>query len=205
MQWGSARFALALGGAWQTALIQERSHRQGGPIERGEALVSDAWYAVWTRSHYEYTVRDQLHAKGFDAFLPEMGRWTKSASSQRVVRVPIFPGYLFVRASMDKHRYIDALSVRGIVKILEDGWKRLTPVEDNEVSALQHVHHSDLPVLPHSALLQGDRVRVTAGPLTGAEGYFVQDQPSKGRLVVSIGLLGRGVAVELDCTAVTSC
>jgi transcription antitermination factor NusG len=168
-------------------------------------LVSHAWYAVWTRSHYEYTVRDQLQAKGFDAFLPEMGQWSRGAGSQRVVRAPIFPGYLFVRACMDKHRYIDALSVRGIVKILEDGWKRLTPVEDHEVSALELVHQSDLPVLPHSSMVQGDHVRVTAGPLSGAEGYFVQDHPSKGRLVVSIGLLGRGVAVELDCTAVTPC
>jgi transcriptional antiterminator NusG len=168
-------------------------------------LASDAWYAVWTRSHYEYTVKDQLQAKGFDAFLPEMGQWSKGTNAQRLIRTPIFPGYLFVRASMDKHRYIDALSVRGIVKILEDGWKRLTPVEDHEVSALERVHQSDLPVLPHSALLQGDRVRVTTGPLSGAEGYFVQDHPSKGRLVVSIGLLGRGIAVELDCTSVTSC
>ena len=134
-----------------------------------------------------------------------MGKWSSAAGSKRLVRVPIFPGYLFVRSAMDKHQYIDALKVRGIVKILEDGWKRLTPVEETEVSSIERLHQSDLPVSPYSSLLEGDRVRVTEGPLAGAEGYFIQDRPSKGRLVVSVGLLGRGVAVELDCTAVTAC
>lgn len=167
--------------------------------------VAEAWYAIWTRSHYERLVLDQLSAKGFSAFLPEMGVWSRRTGQMHVVRVPMFPGYLFVRDSMDKQSYIEMLKVRGIVRILEDGWKRLTPIPDEQVEAVERVHQAGVPVLPHVALAQGDRVRVTEGPLAGVEGIFVQDQAHRGRLVVSIGLLGRGVAVEVDCTSVAPC
>jgi transcription antitermination factor NusG len=171
--------------------------------EGGEALaVAEAWYAIWTRSHYERVVHDQLSAKGFSAFLPEMGVWSRRTGQMHVVRVPMFPGYLFVHDSMDKQSYIEMLKVRGIVRILEDGWTRLTAIPDDQVQAVERVHHAGVPVLPHAALTEGDRVRVTEGPLAGVEGIFVQDRPTRGRLVVSIGLLGRGVSVEVDCTSV---
>ena len=83
-----------------------------------------AWYAVWTQSHYENIVAQQLSAKGFAAFLPEMSVWSKRDGEMRLIRVPMFPGYLFVRDSMDKRSYIEILKSRGVVRILEDGWNK---------------------------------------------------------------------------------
>jgi len=166
--------------------------------------LTDAWYAIWTRSHCERLVLDQLSAKGFSTFLPEMGTWSKRTGRMHVVQVPMFPGYLFVRGTMEKQTYIEMLKVRGIVRILEDGWKRLTPIPDHEVEAVERVLQAKVPVFAHS-LVRGDRVRVTDGPLAGVEGVFVQDKSNCGRLVVSIGLLGRGVAVEVDGASVTPC
>ena len=121
-----------------------------------------------------------------------------------VVPVPMFPGYLFVRHEMDKHAYIDMLKVRGLVRILEDGWTRLTPVPDAEVESVERVTQAGVPVFPH-ALQEGDRVRVKEGPLAGTEGVFINDKPDRGKLIVSVGLLGRAVAVEVDCTSITPC
>jgi transcriptional antiterminator RfaH len=185
------------------------------PTDRGEALMSDttpepthetvdAWYAVWTRVHSERLVVDQLSAKGFAAFLPEMGVWSKRQGQMHVIPAPMFPGYLFVRQKMDKHAYIEMLKTRGLVRILEDGWNRLTPIPDHEVAAVQRVVEARVPVFPH-AWHEGDRVRVTHGPLKDVEGTFIQDKPDCGRLIVSVGLLGRGIAVEVDCTSVTPC
>jgi transcription antitermination factor NusG len=164
-----------------------------------------AWYAVWTHSHCEQIVAAQLASRGFHAFLPEMQTWSKRLGTMHLIRVPMFPGYLFVRDVMDKHRYVAMLQVRGIVRILESGWSRLTPVPDHEIETIQRVSQSDVPVLPHAHLKTGDRVRVLEGALEGLEGLFVQDKPTRGKFVVSIDLLGRSVAVELDCTAVASC
>ena len=161
-----------------------------------------SWYAVWTHSHCEQSVSTQLCSKGFAAFLPEMSVWSKRAGGQRLIRVPMFPGYLFVRDEMDKTSYIEILKSRGVVRILEDGWTRLTPVPDADIDAIQQVVRTEVPVFAHEHLSEGDRVRVVEGPLTGIEGLFVQDKLTKGRLVLNIDLLGRSVAVEVDCTAV---
>lgn len=134
-----------------------------------------------------------------------MSVWSTRAGSRHIVRAPMFPGYLFVRETMEKHTYVEILNVRGTVRILEDGWTRLTPIPDSEMDAIQRLASADLPVFAHPHLRQGDRVRVTDGPLAGVEGLFVEDKPSRGRLVLSIGLLGRSVAVEVGRAAIAPC
>lgn len=169
---------------------------------KGAKLGADSeWYAVWTRSHCERTVAEQLAGKGFSTFLPEMDVWSRRAET-RLIRVPMFPGYLFVRTAMDKHRYVEMLNVRGLVRVLGDGWNRLAPIPDADVDAIQRVVAANVPVLPHAHLSSGDRVMVIAGPLSGVTGIFVHDEPARGRLVLSIDLLGRSVAIAVDCTAV---
>jgi transcription antitermination factor NusG len=169
------------------------------------AAGNPAWYAVWTQSHFEQAVSQQLSAKGFAAFLPEVSLWSKRGGDKRLIRVPMFPGYLFVRDAMEKQSYIEILKARGVVRVLEDGWTRLTPIPDDEIDAIRRVVAADVPVFPHVHLAHGDRVEVTDGPLAGLQGLFVQDRPAKGRLVLNVDLLGRSVAVEVDCTAVKAC
>jgi transcription termination/antitermination protein NusG len=165
----------------------------------------EAWYAVWLRSHYEHLVAQHLSAKGFHTFLPELRTWSRRLGPKHPVRLPMFPGYLFVRDAMAKERYVDIMKVRGIVRVLEAGWSRLTPIPDEDIDAIQRIVRAEVPVFPHAHLRHGDRVRVLAGPLSGLEGFFVQDKPSKGRLVVSVNMLGRSVAVEVDGTGVEAC
>jgi len=164
-----------------------------------------AWYAIWTRSHCERQVAEQLAAKGFTAFLPDTPVRSRRHGAAHIVRVPMFPGYLFVRDAMEKSAYVEILKARGAVRILEDGWTRLTPIPDAEIDAVQRLAAADLPIAAHPHLREGDRVRVEEGPLAGVEGVFVLDKPNRGRLVLSIGLLGRSVAVEVDDTHVTPC
>jgi transcription antitermination factor NusG len=167
--------------------------------------TTEAWYAVWLRSNYEQTVNRQLSAKGFQPFLPEVRTWSRRLGTKRAITTPMFPGYLFVRAALDKHRYIDLLKVQGVVRVLEDGWTRLTPVPDTEIDAIQTIASAGVTVFPCAHLRCGERVRVLDGPLTGVEGVFVHDKPSKGRLVVSVDMLGRSIAVEMDGADVEPC
>jgi transcription antitermination factor NusG len=57
-----------------------------------------------------------------------------------------------------------------------------------------------LPIFPYPYLREGQRVRITDGPLANVEGILVRGNPKKGLLVVSVDLLKRSVAVHLDCT-----
>jgi len=150
-------------------------------------------------------VREQLAARGFQPFLPEVQTWSKRLGTMHLIRTPMFPSYLFVHDTMDRQRYLTALQVRGIVRILDQGWDKLTPIPDDEIDAIQRLARADVPVLPCAHLRHGDRVRVREGALTGLEGFFVQDKPTKGRLVVSVTMLGRSVAVDVACTSVEPC
>jgi transcription antitermination factor NusG len=160
---------------------------------------------VWLRSNYEHVVDRELSAKGFQPFLPEVHAWSRRMGTRRAIRTPMFPGYLFVREALDKHRYLDLLKVHGVVRVLEDGWTRLTPVPDAEIDAIQQIAASGVTVFPCAHLRGGELVRVLDGPLAGVEGMFVHDKPSKGRLVVSVEMLGRSIAVEMDAADVEPC
>jgi transcription antitermination factor NusG len=164
--------------------------------------AGNRWYAVWTHSHCERLVNDHLSARGFTVFLPEVPTWSKRGGVKRLVETPLFPGYLFVHHAIDKHSYIEMLKVRGVVRILEGGWAKLTPIPDEEIDAVQRITAAGVPVRPYPSLAEGSRVRVTDGPLAGLEGVFVQDKPTRGRLIASVGLLGRSVAVEIDVTSI---
>jgi transcription antitermination factor NusG len=161
-----------------------------------------AWHAIWTHSHCEQLVNDQLAAKGFEMFLPKATVWSRRKGQQRQVERPLFPGYLFVHHPLDKHSYIEVLKARGVVRVLGDRWDALSSIPHEEVSAIRRLVHAQAPLLPHQYLPSGSRVRISAGPLEGVQGVLVRSKPSKGLLVVSVSLLQRSVAVEVDCTLI---
>ena len=177
--------------------------------ERGGALTIDnevnaEWYAIWTRSHYEQLVADQLTAKGLRVFLPRMGQWSRRDGVRRLIHVPMFTGYVFLHAPIDKNIYLDVIKARGVVRILGDRWDSLSTIDRDEIEALERVVEAGLPVMPHAYLREGQRVRIKAGPLKGVEGTLVDNVADKGVIVLSIELLQRSVAVKVDCTWVTA-
>jgi transcription antitermination factor NusG len=175
---------------------------RGFRTEGGEALLDARWFAIWTHSHCEQLVHDQLRAKDFHAFLPIVRIWSRRSGARRLIARPMFPGYLFIHHMMDKAGYIEILKTKGITRILGGRWDRLTPVADAEIEALQRVITTDQLVLPHPYMREGQRVRIDAGPLAGIEGIFVRSRPNRGLLVLSVNLVHQSVAVEVDCTAV---
>jgi transcription antitermination factor NusG len=105
---------------------------------------------------------------------------------------------------MEKTSYIEVCKARGLVRILGERWDRLAIIPDREIEAIHNVVQVGLPVLPHPYLREGQRVRITQGPLTGTEGIFLHSKPSKGLIVLSVELLQRSVAVEMDCSIITA-
>ncbi len=171
-------------------------------LEGNAGPLDLSWYVFWTRSHCEQLVLDQLTAKGFEAFLPKVNVWCRRVGLRRVTRAPMFPGYLFLHHAMDKASYIEVRKVRGLVRILGERWDRLAVVPGAEIEAIQVVMQATLSALPYPYLREGQQVRITSGPLANVEGILVRINPSKGLLILSIDLLRRSVAVEVDCTLV---
>ena len=165
-----------------------------------EESVAGPWRVVWTRSNCEQLVYDQLAPKGFDLFLPTAEAWSRRGRVRVRDRVPLFRGYLFLRHGVDKTSYLEICKARGLVRVLGQRWDQLEAVPDSEIDAIQKLVRSELPVFPYPFLREGQRVRITRGPLTGVEGILVRGNPKRGLVVVSVELLRRSVAVQLDCT-----
>lgn len=103
---------------------------------------------------------------------------------------------------MDRATHVEVLRAQGAVRVLGERWDRLSPIPDEEVDAVRRAVTSGAPVFARSGLVEGDRVRITGGPLAGLNGVFLRGRLNKGLFVVAVTLLQRGVAVEVDCSLV---
>src|SRR5208337_4543955 len=66
---------------------------------RSPATISDQlrWYAVYTRSRHEKRIKEQLDSQSLESFLPLYEAVHRWKDRRVLVRLPVFPGYLFVR------------------------------------------------------------------------------------------------------------
>jgi transcription antitermination factor NusG len=158
------------------------------------ALPERLWYALSVKARHEKRVSDNLCAMGRTVFLPQYlarRRWT---DRYKETLFPLFPGYTFCRLSASEHWWVPQLpSVHGIVGIANIP----TPLDEDEVKAIQSIAHSGLPTVPWPPLHCGDRVRLMDGPLRGLQGQLVSLRGTH-RFVVAISLLQRSVAVEIE-------
>ena len=74
-------------------------------------------------------------------------------------------------------------------------------IPDSEIEAIRRMVGSPLKAEPHPFLKCGDRVRLRAGPLQGLEGILLRKR-SVWKLLVSVEMLQRSVAVEVDASMV---
>jgi transcription antitermination factor NusG len=152
------------------------------------------WHALHTKHQHEKNVTDILAEKGFEVFCPtyaEVHRWK---DRRKEVTIPLFSGYLFFADGL--HRRIDLLSTPGVCAIVSFG---NTPaiVPEEEINAIRLAAASSQRVEPHPFLQEGQKVRVKSGPLSGIEG-ILQRRKDTFRLVLSVQLLGRSVAVQVE-------
>jgi transcription antitermination factor NusG len=163
-------------------------------IKVSSQMGSYPWFALQTRSRHENLVANQLRGKGYDLFLPVYKSRRRWSDRVKELELPLFPGYLFCRFNpLDR---LPILVTPGVIQIVGIG-KNPAPVDDAEIGTLQSAVQSGLPRQPWPFLQIGQRVRVTYGPLHGLEGILLSFK-GRHRLVFSVTLLQRSVAVEVD-------
>jgi transcription antitermination factor NusG len=152
------------------------------------------WYALQLRTRWENTTATFLNNKGYETFLPTCESLNQVRGNSKKVTAPLFPGYVFCR--FDALRRLPILVTPGVIKVVGRG-RIPVPVEDDVLEAIQKMVSTGLRVEPCPYLVVGQRVRIEHGALTGVEGILTRIKGAH-RIVVSISLLHRSVAVEID-------
>lgn len=154
------------------------------------------WLVVQVWAGRESLSARHLRMLGYEVFLPtyrERRRWSDRI---KVVEQPLFAGYVFCR--IDAQVVGKCITAPGVIRIL-CGDRGPLPVPAHEIEAIQRLVDTRLSIEPWPTPRVGQRVRIECGPLEGVEG-IVSAIKNRERLFVSISLLNRAVAVELDST-----
>jgi transcriptional antiterminator NusG len=154
----------------------------------------DQWYALQVRTRWESSTAALLSGKGYQTLLPTFTTERRWRGKPREVTAPLFTGYVFCR--FDALKRLPVLVTPGVITVVGRG-RLPVPVEDSEISAIQTVISSGLHAEPCPYLEVGQQVRIEEGALSGLEGILTSFKGSR-RIVVSVSLLCRSVALEID-------
>ena len=157
-----------------------------------------SWFAVRTLSRHEKLVRDQLAIRNIEHFLPTTKRLNQWTDRKKEVEVPLFPGYCFAKLRWEDRLMV--LQSQGVVCFVGSA-ARAEPIPDEEIDSLRKVLNNSSEFAYHPYLKEGMLVEVIHGPLQGVKGRLVREA-RHARLVLSITLIQRAVAIEIDADSV---
>jgi len=154
----------------------------------------DLWYALQVRTRWESSTATLLSSKGYQTLLPTYSAENRWRGRPKVVTAPLFPGYVFCR--FDVFNRLPILVTPGVISAVGRG-RIPVPVEDSEIGAIQRMASSGLRAEPWPYMEVGQRIRIENGALSGIEGILTSFKGGH-RIVVSVSLLRRSVALEID-------
>ena len=174
---------------------QITGHYQAHPYP---ALAADdaerKWYAACTRPRHEKRATQQIEAQRIECFLPLYKSVRRWKDRRKHLDLPLFPGYVFVHLALsDRLRVLQSPGVLQLISFQG----RPAPLPDRDIELLRTGVAGRFGAEPHPYLAVGRRVRVRSGSIAGLEGILVR-RKQKFRVVLSISLIQRSVAIEVD-------
>jgi transcription termination/antitermination protein NusG len=159
--------------------------------------IDAEWYAVHVKSRHEFVVHDDLMRKRQTVFSPSVQKLSQWKDRQKLIKFPLFPGYLFVEVGSSPYAFMDVLKTRGVVAFVSLQPGRPTPILREEIEALKLMIASGKEIDIYPSLKEGTRVRMKNGPLKHAEG-IISKRENQYLFVINIEILGRSLAVKLS-------
>ena len=135
-----------------------------------------------------------MEGQRIDCFLPLYKSIRRWKDRRKQLDLPLFPGYIFVHIALRDR--LQVLQLPGVVQLVSFSGKPAA-LPDAEIEALRNGLARNLRAEPHPYLTVGRRVRVRSGSVAGLEGILVR-RKQKFRVVLSIELIQRSVAIEVD-------
>lgn len=158
-------------------------------------LDSAHWYAIQTRPRHEKKVAAELEEKSIESYLPLLNQMHRWSDRRKLIQVPLFPGYVFVRSKLDPILRYSILSIWGALSFV--GPQRdASPIPDTQIEDIRTLLKTKVSLSPYPFLKVGQRVRVRGGALDGMEGILVTNGHK--RLVISVESIQRSLSVTIE-------
>ncbi len=141
-------------------------------------------------------VNEGLIKKSIEVFLPKIQVKSKRRDRKAMIRVPLFPGYLFVKSDLSPYKHLEIVKTVGAVRLIgnKDG---PISVPSDTIKSLEIMVGGRNSVITGTRFKKGNRVVVAYGPFTGVIGTFVRYR-GKGRVIVNIEALGQFAGVDVS-------
>lgn len=165
------------------------------PCPAVDSTAQLSWYALRTRPRHEKRVHTELQTKSVDCYLPLVDERHTWSDRQKIVKVPLFPGYVFTRIHNDiSHRtlILRTTGVLGFIGVRGIG----TAIPEEQIQAIQSVLEAKIPHFSHPFLDVGKKVRIIGGSLDGIQGIIIS-RNRDASLVISIELIQRSIAIRV--------
>lgn len=167
--------------------------RDEGRTPEGE---EPRWYAVHTRARHEKMVAERLLELGFTTFLPLVKETRRWSDRNKVVELPLFGCYVFVRFAASNQKRLRVCQTDGVLQIVGVKGQGIA-IPDEQVDAVRAVLSGSLAWSNHPFLKIGQRVRICGGALEGIEGVLTSRNGDK-TLIISVDAIQRSIAVSVE-------
>lgn len=149
-----------------------------------------------TKSRFENVVHEGLTKKSMEVFLPKVLVRSRRVDRKVMIRIPLFPGYLFVKSDLTPGRHIEIVKTAGVVRLVGSRGGPV-PVSSETIESLKIMTAGDGKIFTGTAFKKGEKVIVISGPFEGVMGTFAR-YGKTGRVIVNIEALGQFASVEVD-------
>lgn len=146
------------------------------------------WHVLQTKPRQEKILAADLSALGIEHYLPLRTNVRRYGNRKLTSDLPVFPGYLFLRGTLDEAYEADR--TRRIAQLI-----RVADQEhfEWELRNLRLALDCHATLDPYPYLVKGVCVEVRSGPFRGLQGV-VEERSRDNRLVLQIEMLGRASA-----------
>lgn len=155
------------------------------------------WFALLTRSNFEQIVYDSIVKKKLEVFLPKIKKKSIRKDRNIMLEVPLFPGYIFIKSSIEPEAQLNILKTLGAVRLLGNKTKPLQ-VPESQIESLRILTSANTNLVTGTTIRikKGTPVVILKGPLAGIKGEFSRYK-GKGRVIVKVEALGQYAGVEV--------
>ncbi len=168
---------------------------QADPSQGRDAQNAN-WFAVHTRARHERVVAQQLQEKGVTTFFPMVSEVHRWSDRKKVVELPLFGCYVFVKIPPTPDRRLDVLRVNSVLSFVGVRGQGI-PIPEEQIKSVRMLLEEKLTWAAHPFLKIGQRVRIRSGALNGMEGILVSRNGDR-TLVISVDAIQRSLAVKVE-------